>query len=325
MNNELLFLNREAVEACNFPLTAIIETISTLFAEKGEGKIEMPPKPGVHPVTDASIRAMLAYIPSMDAAGVKWISGYGRNFEKGLPNIQGLIILNDTETGTPLALMDCTWITAQRTAAATAVAAKFLARPDSKQVGILACGGEQGRANFQALASVFSLKRVVGYDISVERAELFKEHMSSEFPEIEIVVANSAEEAVQEMDIVVTAGPILTSPEPVIKPDWLKAGSFTCTLDFDAYVTPEAFQDVDKLVTDDFDQFHYFQSTGYFKKTPEPTIDLGAVACGRVSGRTSDEERIISLNLGIAMHDISTASLIYQQAMQQGKGIRLTL
>ena len=90
----------------------------------------MPPKPGVHSRPDAFIHAMPAYIPALHAIGMKWVSGYPANQARGLPYITGLLILNDDETGLPLAVMDCTWITAMRTGAATALAAKYLARPE---------------------------------------------------------------------------------------------------------------------------------------------------------------------------------------------------
>ena len=78
----------------------------------GEGRVEMPPKPGIHTRKDAFIHAMPAYIPSLESAGIKWVSGYPENQKKGLPYISGLLILNDPETGIPISVMDATWITA---------------------------------------------------------------------------------------------------------------------------------------------------------------------------------------------------------------------
>ena len=86
------------------------------------------------------IHAMPAYIPALRSIGIKWVGGYPENQNRGLPYITGLIVLNDDETGIPLTVMDCTWITGMRTGAATALAAKYLARPDSETVGILGCG-----------------------------------------------------------------------------------------------------------------------------------------------------------------------------------------
>jgi len=108
-------------------MRAIIDALDRMFREKGQGKVEMPPKPGIHTRPDAFIHAMPAYIPSVKAAGMKWVSGYPENPKKGLPYISGLLILNDPETGIPTSVMDCTWITAMRTGAATAISAKYLA------------------------------------------------------------------------------------------------------------------------------------------------------------------------------------------------------
>ncbi len=137
--SSFLYLSRSDVERVGLPMAEIIDALESVFREKGEGRVEMPPKPGIHTRKDAFIHAMPAYIPSLRSAGIKWISGYPENPKNDLPYITGLLILNDPDTGIPLAVMDATWITAQRTGAATAVAAKYLGRRDSSTVGILAC------------------------------------------------------------------------------------------------------------------------------------------------------------------------------------------
>ena len=126
--HQILYLSRKDVESIGLKMSDIIESLDRMFREKGEGKTEMPPKPGIHTRKDAFIHAMPAYIPSLGSAGIKWVSGYPQNQARGLPYISGLIVLNDPETGLPVCVMDCTWVTAQRTGAATAVAAKYLAR-----------------------------------------------------------------------------------------------------------------------------------------------------------------------------------------------------
>src|SRR5882757_3056509 len=135
--NKILYLSRQNVADVALPMPEIIAALEQMFVEKGHGRVEMPPKPGIHPLPDAFVHAMPAYIPSMKSAGIKWVSGYPQNQAKGLPYINGLLILNHPATGIPTAVMDCTWITAMRTGAATAVAAKHLARPESSSVGIL--------------------------------------------------------------------------------------------------------------------------------------------------------------------------------------------
>ena len=162
MKHEILYLSQENVAATGLTMAEIIKAVEKGFQEMGNGRVEMPPKPGVHPGEggDNFIHAMPAYIPAMNSAGVKWVSGYPGNPAKGLPYINGLLIYNDTETGLPKAVMDCTWITAMRTAAASAVSAKYLARPESSCIGILACG-VQGHTNLEAMNVLFPLKKSV--------------------------------------------------------------------------------------------------------------------------------------------------------------------
>lgn len=319
----LLYLSREDVAAVGPSMAEIIAALEAMFKEKGRGRVEMPPKPGIHPRPDAFIHAMPAYIPSMGAAGLKWVSGYPQNQTKGLPYIHGLIILNDPATGAPVCVMDGTWITAQRTGAATAVAAKFLARPDSESAGILACG-VQGRSNLEALSVAFRLRRVKAYDVRPEAAKRFAREMGLRLG-LEIETVKRPEDAVRGLDLVVTSGPILKKPSPVIEAGWLAPGAFASPVDFDSYWTPAALRQIDLLATDDHAQFGYYKEAGYFLKTPRPYADLGELAAGLKKGRRSHEERTMSVNLGLALEDMATAPLVLRRALRRGAGLRLPL
>ena len=157
--NRLLYMSKADVVSVGLGMAEIIELLEQAFQEKGAGLVEMPPKPGIHPGGgDNFIHAMPAYIPGMKSAGIKWVGGFPENNQRGLPYITGLLILNDPETGLPLSVMDCAWITGMRTAAATAVAARRLARPKSSILGILGCG-LQGRTNTEALNVLFPIKQ----------------------------------------------------------------------------------------------------------------------------------------------------------------------
>jgi ornithine cyclodeaminase/alanine dehydrogenase len=322
-SREVLYLSRQDVADVALPMSAIIEALEVMFKEKGQGRVEMPPKPGIHPKTDAFIHAMPAYIPKMGAAGIKWVSGYPQNQAKGLPYINGLLILNHAETGIPSAIMDCTWITAQRTGAATAVAAKYLARPESSTVGILACG-IQGRSNLEALACVFNIKKVMAYDLFPAVSEKFAKDMSAQLG-LEIEVVRSPDMAVREMDLIVTSGPILKNPKPVIEAGWMKPGAFASPVDFDSYWTGEALAEMDLLATDDIKQMEYYREAGYFKQTQRAYADLGELACGLKPGRTANEQRTMSINLGIALEDMATAPMIYRRALEMKIGRTLPL
>lgn len=318
-----LYLSRKDVEAVNLPMKDIIAALEKMFKEKGEGRVEMPPKPGIHTRPDAFIHAMPAYIPNIESAGMKWVSGYPANQAKGLPYISGLMILNDADTGIPTAVLDCTWITAMRTGAATAVSAKHLARKDSQSVGILACG-VQGRSNLEALACVFKLTTVKAFDIVPEVAKKYAKDMSDAMG-LSVEVVGSPEKAVKGLDLVVTSGPILKHPKPTIKAGWLAKGAFASAVDYDSYWDGPALAEADRISTDDKAQMAYTKSVGYFQNTPEPYADLGEIVAGRKPGRQSPSERNIAINLGLALDDMATAPLVLARARKMGIGTELPL
>jgi len=323
MEQKILYLSRADVVAVGVPMDQIITAIEMMFREKGEGRTEMPPKPGIHPRPDSFIHALPAYIPSLKSAGVKWVSGYPENVGKGLPYISGLIVLNDPENGIPVAVMDCTWITAKRTGAATAVAAKYLARPDSKIVGILGCG-VQGRSNLEALKVLFPIERVMAYDTRLEVSELYAQEISLKFG-LNIHPVGTPREAVSGCDIVVTAGPILKIPHAAIQPGWLEEGAFASLVDYDSYWQRAALREADKFCTDDIPQLEYYKTIGYFRDIPPVYAELSELVTGRKPGRETTAEKTIACNLGLALDDMATAPLVFRLAVEKGLGTRLPL
>lgn len=320
---QLLYLSRADVEAVGVTMREIIDALEVAFREHGLGHVEMPPKPGVHSRPDAFIHAMPAYIPALHAIGMKWVSGYPANQAKGLPYISGLLILNDDDTGLPLAVMDCTWITGMRTGAATALAAKYLARPESETVGILGCG-VQGRTNLEALKTLFPVKRVMAYDKTPANAERYAAEMRDRLG-VEVTVADEPRQAVSGCDMVVTAGPILHTPHATIKAGWLDAGAFASLVDFDSYWDGPAMQEADKFCTDDIPQLEYYRSIGYFQHIPPIYASLGELVTGQKPGRQSPMERTMTCNLGLALDDMATAPIVYRRAAERGIGTWLAL
>jgi ornithine cyclodeaminase/alanine dehydrogenase len=203
------------------------------------------------------------------------------------------------------------------------VAAKYLAREDSSSVGIVACG-VQGRSNLEALSCVFDIEKVKAYDLYPEVAERYAAEMS-ERVQVEVEVVKDLKEAVAGLDIVVTSGPILKSPDPLIESDWFAKGSFASPVDFDSYWRGDALRQVDKLATDDLSQMEYYRGVGYFQDTPKPYADLGEIAAGKKPGRETNDERTMSINLGLALDDMATAILIYREALRKGVGTELPL
>jgi ornithine cyclodeaminase/alanine dehydrogenase-like protein (mu-crystallin family) len=322
-NGELLYLSQSDVIATGLTIREVIDSIEEMFRQKGMGQVEMPPKPGVHPQPDSFIHAMPAYIPALGSVGVKWVSGYPQNQAKGLPYINGLLILNDPETGIPIAVMDCIWITAVRTGAATAVAAKYLARQDSRTIGILGCG-VQGKSNLEALCEIFKAEKVFAYDINPEISTSFAATNSAAL-NIQVVCVQTPREAVSGCDIVVTAGPILRTPHATIKSGWLSRGSFASLVDFDSYWSSEALSEVQKFCTDDIPQFEHYREMGYFQNVTTLHAELGEIITGKKPGRETTTERTIACNLGIALDDMAVAPLVLRRAIQLGIGKRLAL
>jgi ornithine cyclodeaminase/alanine dehydrogenase len=321
MKLELLYLSRKEVEDLGVSMKEVIAVVDNGFRLKGLGKTEMPPKPGIHPRPDSFIHAMPAYVQEVESAGLKWVSGYPANPQKGLPYITGLLVLNDPATGIPLAVMDCAWITAMRTGASAGISAKYLARPGSNVAGILGCG-------VRALIEVLPhLRAARCYDLYPEAAARFITDMSALFPALEFVTCNSPAEMMENADVVVTAIPIIEKPQPPLEAGMLKKGGLAVSLDYDAAWTSAAMKQCGKFVSDDIAQLLSTKAHGaYFSGIPERIYaDLGELAAGLKPGREKEDERIFSMNMGIAVDDMVTAKIIYARAVESGAGTRLVL
>ena len=324
VKNRLLYLSYQDVVDVDLTMPEIIESMEKMFDAKGQGRTDMPPKPGIHPGGGNNfIHAMPASIPDLNSAGIKWVSGFPENPSKGLPYISGLLIFNDFATGLPLAVMDCVWITAKRTGAASAISARYLARPESSVMGMLGCG-VQGRSHVEALKVLFPLKKVMAYDANEEARNRYAEEISTQF-ELEVVPVKTPREAVTGCDIVVTAGPMIQPPHATIQPGWLDEGAFASLVDYDSYWQPAAMHETDLFCTDDTNQFRAVQQAGYFKDIPDLQADLGELVTGQKQGRQTPAQRTMTANLGLALDDMAVAPLIFKKAVEKGIGTWLPL
>jgi len=314
---QILYLSRAQIEALDFSMDEVIAAVDAGFREKSVGRVEMPPKPGIHTRQDAFIHAMPAYLSGLGAAGVKWVSGYPENHRLGLPYITGLLILNCPETGVPVAVMDCAWITEKRTAGATAVAVRRLAVPGARRLAIIGAG-VQGRANTDALRRVCpGITTVAAFDPSGQAREIFEREVSAWGLKVE--QADSPECAVAGADIVVTCAPIVQNPQPVIPPEWLKPGSVAVSLDFDATIKPVTAHAVDGIWVDDTEQFEYYRQHGHFAGMPTRYEEVAGLVSGK-TGRRNEAERYLVVNLGLALEDMATALPIYKRALDREVG-----
>ena len=323
---QILYLSASEVSSVGPSMAETIAAVKSAFVEHGCGVAQLPPKTAIHPLNeDAFIHAMPGFVSGAAAAGVKWVSGYPRNAELGLPYITGLLILNDPGTGIPMAVMDCTWITAQRTGAVSGIAAAALARPGASTVALLGAG-VQGRTQVSGLAeAVPRLSEVRVYDVSPHAVDRFCAEMQARLPRLRMIGSMSAEEAVSSADIVVSAGPIVKRPNRLIQRSWFKEGCLGLPIDFDCMWTAEALGLSDRYFVDDVAQYRYYEGEGFFGGAPRVDGALGGILTGDVAGREHSRQRIVSMNLGVAIADMVTARLVYDRALNECVGRKLSL
>jgi ornithine cyclodeaminase/alanine dehydrogenase-like protein (mu-crystallin family) len=247
---------------------------------------------------------------------------------RGLPTIQGVIALFDGESGYPLVLLDSIEITALRTGAATAVAAKYLARSDSKVATICGCG-VQGRIQLKSLAEVLPIEKVYAYDHVEVFAGRFADEMSAEL-KIEVIRVTDLSRALAETDVCVTC---TSSTRPFLMHEHVRAGTFVAAVGADNPRKQELESRLlasNKVVVDILDQcaaigdLHHAIEAGVMNKS-DVYAELGAIVAGRTPGRTSADEVIIFDSTGTALQDVAAASIVYQRALNAGKGTWLNL
>jgi ornithine cyclodeaminase/alanine dehydrogenase-like protein (mu-crystallin family) len=238
------------------------------------------------------------------------VAGYPANKDRGLPYITGLVVLNDPDTGLPLAIMDGAEITAARTAAASGVCVRRFAPTGWREAAILGCG-EQGVFHARLLRALRPDVRIRAWDPHPERVERLGE---------ETETAGGWEDAVAGADVVVTAGPIVEDPSAPIRPEHLGARWLALPIDFDFYVTAETVAAADLFLADDVGQFEYYREQGHFQEWPEP-----AGSVGEGLGEDGSPARVVCCNLGIGALDAAFASVVLERARAAGVGTELAL
>ena len=323
-----LLLSRSEV-ADLLSIDECIAAVERVFRLYGEGKTRPPGILGVHAHDGGfHIKAGLLDLDrSFFAAKIN--ANFPHNANRfGLPLIQGVIFLADAQNGYPLALMDSMEITIQRTGAATAVAAKYLARPDSKSILICGCGN-QGRVSLQALSKNFSFEHAFAYDVDETQAQRFANELTAQL-KIPIETTSDLREAMKRSDICVTCTP---STQFFLKQDYVQPGTFIAAVGADSETKQElepALLAQNKTVADIVEQcasigeLHHALASGLMTKQ-RVHAELGEVVAGTKPGRTSPDEIIIFDSTGMALQDVIAAATVYQKAVNKGAGRILNL
>jgi 2,3-diaminopropionate biosynthesis protein SbnB len=329
---EFIYLSQEDVRGTGIQMPGVIRVIEEVLALHDEGKVNLPSKVilDLGERERGRINAMPAHIGGeIEICGIKWIAGFPPNPTRfGIPRAHALIILNDSQTGVPLAIMDGTYISAMRTGAVTGVGAKYLANPASDVVGIIGCG-VQARTQIMAIKAVIpSVRLVKAYDIREEASKSFAKWVSQEMA-IQAASVGSAREVVEGSDIIIT---VTVADEPIVKDAWLKKGSFFAHVGSYQEEEEEVVFRSDKVVVDLWHEVLHRGTPLLAKLYKAGRIDekkiyanIGEIIRGKKSGRTSQQERIFFSPLGLGSEDVAVASLVYKEAKKKGLGVVLKL
>jgi alanine dehydrogenase len=325
----MLFLDRQDVIAL-LPIADCIAAVERAFAAHAKG--ELPTGPGVlgaH-VPDGGFHvktAALGASPGYFAAKIN-ANFPGNPDRHGLPTIQGMIGLFDVANGRPLALLDSIEITILRTAAASAIAARHLARADAATLAICGCGS-QGRAHLRALMHVRRIRRVYAYDRDPARALQFVKEMTPDTA-LDIESVEDLSDAIHNSDICVTCTP---AREPLVGPDDLRPGQFIAAVGADSEGKQELRPEVlrNSLVVVDIveqaaaiGELHHAIAAGLMRVS-DVHADLGQLVTGRRQGRTAASQVFVFDSTGTALQDVAAAAMVYERALQAGCGRVLPL
>ncbi len=321
----VLYLSRADVEGLALGMAEAVDAIDAAFRAKGRGAAVMPPKASLHGEAGAFCQVMAAALP--DGLGAKWVCLFPANLQRGLPTLHGLLVLSDPATGVPRAVMDAATVTALRTGASAALAARYLGRRDTDCIGVLGCG-VQGRSSVRALAAVLpALRTIRCHDLRPEAVAALAGGLRRELRGVEFRGCDRPAQVCEGAGVVVSAITMSEEVAPPLSAGLLEAGALAVALDYDAAWSREAMAECDRFVVDDTAQALATKAAGVRLAGIPSRIhaDLGELAAGVKVGRERHDERIFCMNLGVAIEDVAAGGLAYRRALETGRGRHLPL
>lgn len=301
-----------------------IAAVESVFRLQGQGKIPAPGILGVK-ATGGGLHVKAGLLPGDRNYLVAKLNANfpGNNTHFGLPTIQGMIVVFDAANGLPLAVLDSIDITLKRTAAASAVAAKYLARKDSSVATICGCG-QQGRAQLRAVLLVIPLTKIYAFDVNEHAAFNFRNELLSELP-IDIELVRDLAGAIKKSDVCITC---TTATEFFVRKGDVRPGTFVAAVGADAEHKQEIDPDLiasAKVVADSLDQscaigdVHHAIAHGLMRKG-DVYGELCEIVAGHKIGRDVDDEIIVFDSTGVAIEDAVAAAAVYEKALANGIG-----
>jgi len=314
----------------------VLGAVENAYRHKGLGKVQMPPKAYLfYEKFNGDLRTMPSYVEDMDVSAVKIVNVHPDNAKNfGMRTVMAVLVLVNPHTGAPLAFMDATHITDMRTGGASAVASKYLARPNPKILGIIGCGN-QARTQMLALITQFGhFDEVRLYDMFPEKSKAlareFRRHYKEQVGKIKAV--QNAKDCVVDSDIVVT---VTSARAPVVLDEWVKDGTHFNCMGADAPGKQEMDPKILKrarLVIDDWEQASHSGEINVPLSKGEMTkddvdVEIGHIVAGLKPGRESDQQITVFCSTGLAVQDCLTAKIAYDAAIVQkvGRSIQIVL
>jgi ornithine cyclodeaminase/alanine dehydrogenase len=298
--------------------TECFDAVEMILRWQGEGKISPSGILGLRTQNGGLHVKAVSLTGAKNYLSVKLNTNFPQNSAQfGLPTIQGVIVVSDADNGRALAILDSIEITIKRTAAATAVAAKYLARKNSSVAAICGCG-EQGVAHFRALSLMFPLRKIFAYDIDPNASQRLAARLSRE-SQADIEAVRSLTRAIQNSDLVVTCTP---ATQFYVSKEDVAPGTFIAAIGADDSHKQEidpALLSSAKVVADSLEQVcsigdtHHAIAASLMRKE-DIYGELSEIVAGRRAGRTSDDEIIVFDSTGIAIEDAAAATLVYEKA-----------
>ena len=337
MSIRVLFLSQQDLAATGVTHHEVLEAVRMAMREHAAGTYEMHPKIGVHPTgtdPDNFIHAMPAYLRTAGVCGLKWVAGFPKNPQRGLPNVTGIQVCNDVDTGLPLAVMDCAWLTGLRTAAVSTVIAAHCVRADAETLAVCGCGF-QGGLHLEFLTGALPLiRRVRLYDVREESARALAARAATFFGGT-VEVCGTPEACLHGADVIATC---TNGDVQVIQPEWFAPGTFGVGIEGGCAYTEKALHQADRFIVDDIPLAEYFQKISVGRRndrgeeTPEfpggiPPVyaTIGQIVSGERSGRDDPMQRIVAIPIGMAICDIALGDLVYRKAREAGVGQEFAL
>ncbi|MCY3770065.1 MAG: ornithine cyclodeaminase family protein [Gammaproteobacteria bacterium] len=312
---QVLYLSRESLESLDITTGEVIECMEHLIRGLQKSRVWHAPKSVIQPDDSRYMMSTLSAADDPPYLAVKSVVLNPRNTDRGLPQINGLIMVLDSDTGIPVAVVDGNWVTAVRTAGASAIAARRLARPDSRVMAFIGCG-VQAHSHLKLFADVFPLQEVRAFGRgSTNRDALCR---TAEEMGLVAVASDTAHSAVDNADIIVSSVTITAKIDPFIDPRWLKPGAFISSTDMAIPWMREGMPALDRIIIDDREQE---------SAMPNPMVDTGLISGditdlvnGQTAGRTRPGERTAFVFRGIALGDLALAGLAVDKARAGSTG-----